>query len=486
MSFNIHLLLAMALFSIYGVQVCPFLETQTVSQLLSPIVIAFALIALCRVRFQRWVEQARVERRLQRSFVLYIGLFAGAGVLIATVNGVGYGAPWHSNAKVLLGMLCLGYFIGCDQVLGFQLQQARMLKQQQQHLPLIPPLGSFVQQFIGFSLCSSLVMASLVFLVVNKDLDWLVMVGSERYPLALAQRYIVTEIGFVTAVILGYVMRVIYSYSRVLKHLLQEQQQVMSAVGNGHLNDQVTVSRSDEFGVIAEKTNQMIASLATSRQALTQTRDIAILSLASLAETRDNETGAHILRTQHYVKTLATHLSQSPQYQQELTPDNIELIYKSAPLHDVGKVGIPDAVLLKPGKLDDEEWAIMRQHPQIGADALEQAELQFSEQDTAFLRYAKEISLYHHERWDGRGYPQGLIAEAIPLSARLMALADVYDALISKRVYKPAFSHDKAKAIILEGEGSHFDPAIVQAFVACEQQFVDIAKRYQDGAHIAA
>ena len=208
------------------------------------------------------------------------------------------------------------------------------------------------------------------------------------------------------------------------------------------------------------------------------TRDVAIVSLSALAESRDNETGAHILRTQEYVKVLAEHMSQSPKHAELLTPNYIELLYKSAPLHDVGKVGIPDNVLLKPGKLTDEEFEIMKGHPQIGAEALSIAEKQLG--SSSFLRVAKEISLTHHEKWNGTGYPNQLSGDDIPLSGRLMALADVYDALISKRVYKPAFTHEQAKAIILEGDGIHFDPEVVQAFLTVEDAFVSIASQYQD------
>ena len=163
---------------------------------------------------------------------------------------------------------------------------------------------------------------------------------------------------------------------------------------------------------------------------LQQTRDVSILALASLAETRDNETGAHILRTQSYVKALAIRLKDHPDFRGELTSEFIDLLFKSAPLHDVGKVGIPDNILLKPGKLTDEEFEVMKQHAQLGSDALLVAESQLG--SNSFLRLAREIAASHHEKWNGSGYPLGSKGDGIPLSARLMALADVYDALISK------------------------------------------------------
>ncbi|WP_415902476.1 two-component system response regulator [Neptuniibacter sp. QD29_5] len=213
---------------------------------------------------------------------------------------------------------------------------------------------------------------------------------------------------------------------------------------------------------------------------LSATQDITILALASLAETRDNETGNHIRRTQYYVKALAEDLVQNGFFKEELTDENIDLIYKSAPLHDVGKVGIPDSILLKPGKLTEEEFSVMKSHPQIGADAILEAEAGMSDRDNSFLRYAREISLTHHEKWDGTGYPYGLKENEIPLSGRLMAVADVYDALISKRVYKPAFDHEKAKSILLEGKSKHFDPDVIDAFLRQEKAFVEIAAQFKD------
>lgn len=213
---------------------------------------------------------------------------------------------------------------------------------------------------------------------------------------------------------------------------------------------------------------------------LEQTQDITIRALASLAETRDNETGNHIKRTQYYVRTLAEHLRHHPDFAAELDDQAIDLLFKSAPLHDIGKVGIPDAILLKPGRLDMEEMEVMKRHAELGQQALFAA---LSDQATplsGFLRYALEISHYHHEKWDGSGYPAGLAGRDIPLSARLMAVADVYDALISRRVYKPPFSHEKAVAMICEGSGTHFDPAIIEAFTALQERFREIAHQYAD------
>lgn len=211
---------------------------------------------------------------------------------------------------------------------------------------------------------------------------------------------------------------------------------------------------------------------------LTETQEATIRSMASVAETRDPETGGHIYRTQNYVKALAEHLLSNGKFTDELNEEIIKILYNSAPLHDVGKVGIPDGILLKPGKLTDEEFTIMKSHASLGGDIIGKAEVGMM--DSSFLHYARQIAVSHHEKWDGSGYPNGLAGSDIPLSGRLMAVADVYDALISKRHYKDGMSHEKAASIIIEGSGKHFDPEIVQAFIEIESQFIEISIKFND------
>ena len=209
--------------------------------------------------------------------------------------------------------------------------------------------------------------------------------------------------------------------------------------------------------------------------------DVAMRALASLAETRDNETGNHIRRTQGYVHLLAQTLPQHPGYKEALAVDAIEMLAKAAPLHDIGKVGIPDHILNKAGPLDAQEWQTMQQHTVIGARSIERSMTGESDHTPlAFLHVAMDIARWHHEKWDGSGYPDGLKGDQIPLSARLMALADVFDALISRRVYKPAFTHEEAKRIILEERGRHFDPVLVDVFAERFEDFRAIALRYVD------
>jgi putative two-component system response regulator len=223
-------------------------------------------------------------------------------------------------------------------------------------------------------------------------------------------------------------------------------------------------------------------------------RDLGIRALASISEARDNETGRHIVRTQNYVEILARHLARHPRFAAALDGDRLDMVVKAAPLHDVGKVGVPDSILLKPGRLTPEEFDIMKTHATIGANAIERAigqamagvgdgEAEQARGAFAFMRVAHEIALGHHEKWDGSGYPAGLAGDAIPVSARLMALADVFDALMSKRVYKPAMGVEETTRIIVEGRGRHFDPDVVDAFLACREVFTAVAERLADHVH---
>ncbi len=208
------------------------------------------------------------------------------------------------------------------------------------------------------------------------------------------------------------------------------------------------------------------------------TQEVTFESLANLAETRDPETGGHIRRTQNYVRVLAERLESDSAYASELDETTVYMLHVSAPLHDIGKVGVPDHILLKPDKLTENEYIEMRKHTVYGRDALLAAEKKLG--SNSFLRLAREIAYGHHERWDGSGYPQGLSGLDIPLCARLMALADVYDALISKRVYKPPYPHSKAVQIISSGSGTHFDPVVVDAFMELNEIFRAIALEHAD------
>jgi len=230
---------------------------------------------------------------------------------------------------------------------------------------------------------------------------------------------------------------------------------------------------------LKDKNSYLLAEVARRTEQVQIIQDVTIMAMASLAETRDNATGNHIRRTQHYVRALATKLNSMPRYAAEFDEQTIESLFKSAPLHDIGKVGIPDAILLKPDKLTPEEFEIMKNHTVLGRNTLLAAEKMIDAPST-FLRHAREIAMYHQEKWDGSGYPEGLSGDAIPMSARLMAVADVYDALISRRSYKPPFQHEVAVRMISQGRGNHFDPDITDAFLLIQDEFRAIATRYAD------
>jgi len=219
--------------------------------------------------------------------------------------------------------------------------------------------------------------------------------------------------------------------------------------------------------IVRERTHRLIL-----------TQDVTVQSMGTLAEYRDLKTGGHIRRTQHYIRILARHLKDHPRFQDRLDDTIIELLFKSAPLHDIGKMGVRDNILLKPGDLTEDEFEEMKQHTIHGRDALLALEKMLGRD--AFPSLAREIAYTHHEKWDGSGYPQGLQGEEIPLSGRLMIVADVYDALISKRVYKPPYPHDTAVAMILEKRGSHFDPDAVDAFLTLSNEFRKIALEHAD------
>lgn len=240
---------------------------------------------------------------------------------------------------------------------------------------------------------------------------------------------------------------------------------------------------------LAEQNNWLEREVARRMRENILVQDLSLKALAILAEMRDMETGHHITRTQIYVEMLATQLSDHPRFRDALGGKFLDMIVKAAPLHDVGKVGIPDTILLKPGRLDAEEFAIMKTHAAIGADAISKAmneaaamadaaTLQESAGALEFMQIARDIALTHHEKWDGSGYPAGLAGEAIPVAGRLMALADVFDALTCRRVYKPPMPIGQVHSIIVDGRGTHFDPDVVDAYLVCRDRFAETARRY--------
>ena len=236
---------------------------------------------------------------------------------------------------------------------------------------------------------------------------------------------------------------------------------------------------ADDFIAKPYNPAEVLARLRAGERILSlETRDVAIFALAKLAESRDNDTGAHLERVQYYCRVLSQQMSTMEKFHNVIDPEFIRLMFQTSPLHDIGKVGIPDAILLKPGRLDPTEFTIMKTHTTIAAHTLDAALAKFP--GVAFLKMARDIAESHHEKIDGTGYPYGLKGNDIPLCGRILAVADVYDALVSKRVYKDALTHNAAQAIIEEGRGKHFDPDVVDAFIAVEDKFLEIQQQFVD------
>ncbi len=228
-----------------------------------------------------------------------------------------------------------------------------------------------------------------------------------------------------------------------------------------------------------EQENYKLEEMVLSKtKELVRTRDITIQALVGLLEARNLESGNHIKRTQWMMKALCEHLAKKQKYEMILNPIHIKLLFKTAPLHDIGKVGIPDNILLKPGRLTQEEFEIMKQHVKLGVDALSHDE-EYVNEAGGFINVAIEIVATHHEKYDGTGYPNTLKGEEIPLSGRLMAIIDVYDALTSNRVYKPAFLHEEAMKIIESERGKHFDPEITDAFIEIQDRIQEISREFK-------
>ena len=472
-----HYLFSFIILIIYGGQVCPYIDSLDIISWSSLLAFVFLLGFVTRsFLLQPLVKNAPDVSRVKRQFILEISLYIGMALVVTLYNFIHYDFPIGSGLKVLVAMLSLGVFAAADlglereRILSLEfIHSGKMIVPQERYFPL-------TKKFALLSTAIIITAVGIVFLVISKDMLWLENV--EQNSLSQARLAVMGELLFVGLVFLGEIINLIISFSRNLNLFFNNENTTLASVSAGDLQAHVPVSSNDEFGVMAYHTNHMIHQLRERTRELLLTQDATILSLASLAETRDNETGMHIMRTQRYVKALCEVLKDHPRFKDFLYADTIELLYKSAPLHDIGKVGISDAILQKPGKLTAEEFEIMKKHTLYGREALLQAEEMLG--SNSFLKLAGEIAYTHHEKWDGSGYPEGLAGDAIPVSGRLMALADVYDALISRRVYKEAFSHEKTGGIIIDGKGKHFDPDIVDAFVAAEENFRQIATQYAD------
>ena len=239
-----------------------------------------------------------------------------------------------------------------------------------------------------------------------------------------------------------------------------------------------SIAESDELHFELSKHQEELEGLVAERTSEIQlTQDIVIECMIKTAEFRSSEIGGHIARTRSYAQAIVDKMSTVPVYKEILSPEFVQNLIKCAPLHDIGKAVVPDAILLKPNKLTDEEFELVKTHTVTGANILSSAEQKFGEQ--YFLRLAIQMAVSHHENWDGSGYPYGISGENIPLVGRIMAIADVYDALVSDRVYRPGMTHEQAVDIIIREKGTKFDPELIDIFVLIKDEFEAISRRYQ-------
>ena len=467
----------------FGGRVCPYLAALSYWHIFSILIIPFTLILLLRYFLEKsFVDDAPLSGQVMRQFYMELSLFLAAGLAVIFFNTFYYKFPLLCGFKFLVGVLAFGFFLAVDLSLKRERFLHRTIAESQIEMVIDKKYLAITTKMALTATGTIILAGSVIILVVNKELDTLFLLENGRH--AYIKHLILLDILGISAILLIQFTNLIQSFTKNLKQFLWSQNKTLKEVARGKLETRVPVSRNDELGMMAQYTNLMIHKLTERTIEVERTQDATILALSSLAETRDSETGSHILRTQNYIRILANYLKNKPKYKAILTDKTISLISKSAALHDIGKVGVSDAILLKKGKLTPLEWKEMQMHPQYGHHALQQAINALGA--NAFLLTAQEIAYTHHEKWDGTGYPQGLKGEEIPISSRLMAVADVYDALISHRIYKPPYHHDDAKQEILAGRGTHFDPEIVNAFLATEDEFKYIAKQYADELRVVS
>lgn len=472
-----HYCAFIGIFTLYGYKVCPFIDDLSIIEVIMPALAAIAMHYGIRSVSLPRMPRDDITAQAKSIFKLDWSLFTSLGLIIATYNSVIYGFPAGSGAKVTLIFIVLGLYIALDLALRRDLETAKTLSASGRDFPISARFLPYETKFMLFSAMNIAVMGLISVLVAIKDLVWV-------RDADLSENQIQALVFFDTSVVLSilsaYVLLVIKQYSNKIKFALDQENKTLRAVQKGDLTSRVTVVSNDEFGHLACLTNSMVSQLKRSIDEVARNKSATIQAFIALAAKRDNETGLHLTRTQIYVRLLAEHMEKSPTFRTLLDHETVETIVSAAPLHDIGKVGIPDAILCKPGRLNSDEFAIMQTHTSIGAEALHEANEKLG--GSPFIHTAIEIAEFHHEKWDGTGYPHRLAGEAIPLSARIMAVADVYDAIRSQRVYKPARSHEDARNILLDGAGSHFDPQIITAFAAVEEAFEDIAERFKDHA----
>ncbi len=414
-------------------------------------------------------------RRPRLAFWGELGVFIAGGAVIGIVNTVFHGFPAASGLKAMLGFVTIGVFAGVDQ--AFVQTRIRFEQGGMPSFPTKPRSPFAVRLGLSFGLVTALVIGIISLLLLRGIED-----GRIRDPQSF--RRLAIEFAFVFAVILCYVANAARGAEKLLAKAVSEQVQTLGEARDGRAQRRAVIGTQDEIGFVSAEINHLLDELDRAHETTTRTNDAIMKALIGLAGARDNETGDHLQRTQRYVGILCSQLAGHPEYAATLTPSAIADIVSAAPLHDIGKVAVPDAILRKPGRLTSDEYEVMKTHVSHGLAVINKVIADVGV--TPYLAAARDVIAGHHEHWNGAGYPFGLKGAEIPLAGRVMALADVYDALRSERIYKAAMTHEEARQTLIDGAGTQFDPLVVAAFLVVEPQFDRIATSFTDSVKDAA
>lgn len=460
-----HYVFSIAVMGIYGGAVCPFIATLSVVGWLVLLAVVFGFALSVRLALDKHLlSRLPYESQTRTQFFLEMALFFAAGLVITIYNMAFHDFPAGSGAKMILGCMALGFFASADLALERERKISEALARAGREIWLDEKYFPLTVKFSLVAIATVVIMTAVTYLMIAKDLWWIVReVGPDR--LLFARRAVLGELVFVGGVILAEIINLITSYSHNLKLFFGNQNSALIAVAGGNLQIRVPVGTQDEFGVMASYTNKMIADLDERNRALRETQLEIVKRLGRAAEYRDNETGLHVIR----MSLFSAHLGKAA----ELSDEECEMLLQASPMHDIGKIGIPDHILLKPAKLDDKEWEIMKTHTEIGKEILKGSK-------SPLLKMAEAIAITHQEKWDGSGYPRGLKGEAIPLVGRICAICDVFDALTSVRPYKKAWSVEEAMALLEKESGKHFDPELVPLFKQVLPKILEIKEKYSE------
>ncbi len=467
----VHHVLFSIFVTIYGYSVCNFINGLAVSVWAATLLPVLLGQWMLRSTVARHVSKRSAALRPRLAFWGELSVFIAGGAVIGFVNTVFHGFPAASGLKAMFGFVTIGIFAGVDQ--AFVQTRIRFEEGGMPSFSSKPRSPFAVRLGLSFGLVTALVIGVIALLVLRGIEDGTVKDAEGFRRLAI-------EFAFVFAVIFCYVANAARGAETLLAKALSEQVQTLGEAREGRVRRRALIGTQDEIGFVSAEINYLLDELDRAHETTTRTNDAIMKALIGLAGARDNETGDHLQRTQRYVGILCGQLAQHPEHAAALAPPAIADIVSAAPLHDIGKVAVPDAILRKPGRLTPEEYEVMKTHVGHGLAVIDKVIADVGA--TRYLVAARHVIAGHHEHWNGSGYPFGLKGADIPLAGRVMALADVYDALRSERIYKPAMTHAEARQILIDGAGTQFDPLVVAAFLVVEPQFERIATGFADAA----